>query len=63
MQLAANANRSEDKACTDFVAAHSETLKEEHERFKHKYAATNFFSIAKIPFQTSTSGFQVTSAP
>jgi hypothetical protein len=38
-------------------------LKEEYERFKHKYGAKNHFGNAKIPFQTFTSGFQVTSAP
>jgi hypothetical protein len=63
MQLGANANRSEDKAYAAFVAAQSETLKEKHERFKSKYAATNCFGNTKIPFQTFTSDFQVTSAP
>ncbi len=62
-QLGADANRSEDKVYAAFVAAQSETSKEEYERFKRKYAATNCFSNAKIPFQTFTSGFQVTSAP
>ncbi len=62
-QLGDNANRSEDKAYAAFVAAQSETLKQEYERFKRKYAATNCFGNAKIPFQTFTSGFQVTSAP
>jgi hypothetical protein len=63
MQLGANANQSEDKAYAAFVAAQSETWKEEYECFKRKYAATNCFGNAKIPFQTFTSGFQVTSAP
>jgi hypothetical protein len=63
MQLRANANRSEDKTYAAFVAALSETLKEEYEYFKRKYAATNCFGNAKITFQTFTSGFQVTSAP
>ena len=39
-QLGADANRSEDKAYAAFVAAQSETLKEEYECFKRKYAAT-----------------------
>jgi hypothetical protein len=59
-QLGANANRSEDKAYAAFIADQSETLKEEYKRFKRKYAATNCFGNAKIPFQTFTSGFQVT---
>jgi hypothetical protein len=63
MQLGANANRSEDGAYAAFVAAQSETSKEEYECFKRKYAATNCFGNAKIPFQTFTYGFQVTSAP
>jgi hypothetical protein len=57
---AKNANRSKDKAHLAFVAAQSETLKEEYEHFKHKYAAINCFGTTKIPFQTFTSGFQVT---
>jgi hypothetical protein len=56
-QLGADANRSEDKAYAAFVAAQSETLKEEYKHFKRKYAATNCFGNAKIPFQTFTSGF------
>jgi hypothetical protein len=63
MQLGADANRSEDKAYAAFVTAQSETSKERYECFKRKYAATNRFGNAKIPFQTFTSGFQVTSAP
>ncbi len=63
MQLGANANRSEDKAYAAFVAAQSETLKEEYECFKCKYAATNHFGNTKIPFRTFKSDFQVTSAP
>jgi hypothetical protein len=63
MQLGADANRSEDKAYAAFVAAQSETSKEEYECFKCKYAATNCFGNAKISFQTFTFGFQVTSAP
>ncbi len=39
-QLGANANRSQDAAYAAFVAAQSETLKEEYECFKRKYAAT-----------------------
>jgi hypothetical protein len=62
-QLGANANRSEDEACAAFVAAQSETSKKEYKRFKRKYAATNCIGNTKIPFQTFTSGFQVTSAP
>jgi hypothetical protein len=57
MQLGADANRSEDEAYAAFIAAESETLKEEYKCFKHKYAATNCFGNAKIPFQTFTSGF------
>jgi hypothetical protein len=49
-QLGANTNRSEDKAYAAFVAAQSETSKEEYERFKRKYAATNCCGNAKIPF-------------
>jgi hypothetical protein len=63
MQLEFDANRSEDKAYTAFVAAQSKTSKEEDECFKRKYAATNCFGTAKIPFRTFTSGLQVTSAP
>jgi hypothetical protein len=63
MQLGSNAISSEDKAYAAFIAAQSETSKEEYECFKRKYAATNCFGNAKIPFQTFTSGFQVTSAP
>jgi hypothetical protein len=62
-QQGANANRSENKAYAAFIAAQSETSKEEYECFKRKYAATNCFGNAKIPFQTFTPGFQVTSAP
>jgi hypothetical protein len=62
-QLGANAIRSEDKAYTAFVAAQSETSKEEYKCFKRKYAATNCFGTAKILFQTFTSGLQVTLAP
>jgi hypothetical protein len=62
-QLGADANRSKDKIYAVFIAAQSETLKEDYKRFKRKYAATNCFGNAKIPFQTFTSGFQVTSAP
>ncbi len=62
-QLGADTNRSEDKAYAAFFAAQSATSKEEYKRFKRKNAATNCFGNAKIPFQTFTSGFQVTSAP
>jgi hypothetical protein len=48
MQLGANANRSEDKAYAAFVAAQSETWKEEYECFKRKYAATICFGNARF---------------
>jgi hypothetical protein len=49
-QLGSNANRSEDESYAAFVAAQSETSKEEYKCFKRKYAATNCFGNAKIPF-------------
>ncbi len=57
MQIRADANRSEGKANTAFIASQSETSKEKYECFKCKYAATNCFSTTKNPFQTFTSGF------
>ncbi len=51
------------KAYNAFVEGQNETSKEEYERFKTRYAATNQFGKVKTPFQTFTSGFQVTSAP
>ncbi len=46
-----------------FAAKQAETLKEEYERYKSRYNATNHFGNANIPFQTFASGFQVTAAP
>ena len=46
-----------------FAAKQAETLKEEYERYKSRYNATNRFGNANIPFQTFASGFQVTAAP
>jgi hypothetical protein len=40
-QLGANTNNSEDNVYAAFIAAQSKTLKEEYERFKRKYAASN----------------------
>jgi hypothetical protein len=51
------------KAYNAFVEGQNNTLKEEYERFKARYAANNRFGNVKIPFQTFTSGFQITSAP
>jgi hypothetical protein len=51
------------KAYNTFVEGQNETSKEEYERFKTRYAATNRFGKVKTPFQTFTSGLQVTSAP
>jgi hypothetical protein len=46
-----------------FAAKQAETSKEEYERYKSRYNATNHFGNANIPFQTFASGFQVTAAP
>ncbi len=46
-----------------FSAKQAVTSKEEYERYKWQYNATNHFGAAKIPFQTFASGFQVTTAP
>jgi hypothetical protein len=51
------------KAYNAFVESQNETSKEEYARFKTRYAETNRFGKVKTPFQTFTSGFQVTSAP
>jgi hypothetical protein len=46
-----------------FIAKQDETSREEYERYKSQYNATNHFGNAKVPFQTFASGFQVTAAP
>jgi hypothetical protein len=52
-----------DDDCAAFAAKKAKTSKEEYERFKSRYYATNHFGNANIPFQTFASGFQVTAAP
>jgi hypothetical protein len=45
------------KAYNTFVEGQNNTSKEEYERFKARYAASNRFGNVKIPFQNFTSGF------
>ena len=56
-------DKDEEERFNAFVEGQHETSKEEYERFKTRYAATNQFGKVKTPFQTFTSGFQVTLAP
>ncbi len=46
-----------------FADTEAANAKEEYERYKRQYNATNLFGKANVPAQTFSSGFQVNSNP